>query len=104
MVDIPSRLVEISSYAPDTNHWWAVPLVGVVGAGVAIFSVVANRKIARMRATLDLIERSESSQHYLDIRKSFKKLQNKDTIERVCSPKNEDDENIRRTILAYMNH
>jgi hypothetical protein len=55
-------------------YWWVPPLAVFLGVVVAIVAIHANRRVARMRATLDLIERTESSEYYLSIRKAFRIL------------------------------
>ena len=102
VVLMPNNIWEL---APAAHYWWAVPSVGFVGAIVAVYSILANRRIARTRATLDLIERTESSEYYLRIRKSFKRLETEaSTIGRVTQGSAEEDVSLRRDILAYVNH
>ncbi len=90
--------------APD--FWWATPLVGVVGASIAGMAIAANRRIARMRATLDLIERIESSDHYRRLFRSFKELgkSNGAVLDRLKKPETEADKSLREDVLAYLNH
>ncbi len=88
--------------------WWAVPVVGLIGAAVATASVLANRHLIRMRATLDLIERTESNEHYLKLRASFRRLDANSAdpafFSRVTQPIEELDKALRREIVAYLNH
>lgn len=91
-------------YAEPAQYWYVVPLVGLVGASVAIYSVAANRAVARMRATLDLIERSESSDYYSEIRKSFRKINNAIILETIKFPMSDEDRKLRKEVLAYLNH
>lgn len=91
-------------YAEPAQYWYVVPFVGLVGAGVAVYSVAANRAVARMRATLDLIERSESSDYYSDIRKSFRKMNDEEVLVMIKYPKSDEERDLRRKVLAYLNH
>jgi hypothetical protein len=51
--------------------WWVQPFVvgcGILGSLVAAyFTIRTNRRMARIKATLDLIEASESRDHYLSL-------------------------------------
>ncbi len=88
--------------------WWAVPLVGLAGAAVATASVLANRHLIRMRATLDLIERTGSNEHYLKLRANFRRLDANSGdpafFSRITHPTEDVDKALRREIVAYINH
>lgn len=75
-------------------YWWAAPsatLFATLGAGIfAFLQIRTNRQMTRLRASLDLIERTESQQFYQDMRKGFrashaKKFENLTEDERTCS-------------------
>lgn len=88
-------------------YWWVPPLAVFLGVVVAIVAIHANRRVARMRATLDLIERTESSEYYLSIRKAFRILiddPSPDTLKRLADAKNESDRTTGKQIYAYLNH
>ena len=61
-----------------------------------------------MRATLDLIERTESNEHYLKLRSSFRRLDANSNDQaffaRVTHRTEELDKTLRREIVAYLNH
>ena len=82
--------------------------MGLVGAAVATGSVRANRSLARLKATLDLIERTESNDHYLKLRASFRRLETNNAdpafFARITHPIEEPDRTLRREIVAYLNH
>ncbi len=82
--------------------------MGLIGAGVATSSVRANRSLARLKATLDLIERTESNDHYLKLRASFRRLETNSAdpafFARITKPTEEPDRTLRREIVAYINH
>ena len=89
------------------EFWWVPPLVVAIGVVVAILAIEANRRIARMRATLDLIERTESSEHYRDIRRAFRILiddPSEDTLHRLADAKNDSDRATGQKIYTYLNH
>jgi hypothetical protein len=51
-----------------SRFWWVAPAVvaffASVAAAISVVSIRSNAAIARKRATLDLIERSESTEYY----------------------------------------
>ncbi len=88
-------------------YWWAVPLVGSASLIAAFYAVFSNRRTARLKATLDLIERVESSEHYQKLFRSFRMMRKNhapDLIPRLMDPQNDTDLALRRDIIAYLNH
>ena len=106
-------LFDILASPPDPAAW-----APYVGAAATTFSVIVSaslalivasrqlrvaRSIARMRATLDLIEKSESSEHYQKITLVFSKLRRHDAFMALVNP-DERDRPSRLALLAYLNH
>lgn len=103
----------LSGSPPDLGPW--APYVGAIATissvtisaslavGVAYRQLKVTRHIARMRATLDLIEKSESSDHYQKITLIFSKLRRHDAFMALVSPE-ERDRPSRLALLAYLNH
>jgi hypothetical protein len=91
----------------------AVPMLGpivggiiaaTVGGVIAIRAINANRAIARLRATLDTIERSESQDHYKKLAIAFRDFRRTDSVERVLHPQTDEDRAIRTDVLLFLNH
>ena len=76
MAESAAVLGAVAGSAAAPAFWWVTPLVygtaAVIAAVIAISAIVANRKMVRLRASLDLIERTESQQFYHDIRNAFR--------------------------------
>lgn len=90
---------------PAPEFWWVTPLVGIIAAIVAFSAMFINRAIVRMRATLDLIERTESSEHYRNLYRNFKELRsNSQVLERLKMPTTEADKKLREQVVDYLNH
>ncbi|HEX8622279.1 MAG TPA: DUF4760 domain-containing protein [Allosphingosinicella sp.] len=71
---------------------------------VAILGIRNVRRIARERATLDLIEKVESDTHYRAVVDGFYKAVDEKAFGRASSPTTEEDRELRRCVLAYLNH
>lgn len=64
-----------------------------------------NRRIAREKATIDLIEKFESTEHYRDSKNCFYDLVRKgDGLDLYAKPKNQNNQDVRRQILTFLNH
>lgn len=96
-----------------SSLWWVAPLViGVSGLAAACISVIAiksNREIARKRATLDFIERSESTDYYQAAHKAFTEIRtdstgDSDGFQQIKSPTNPTLMSQRKQVLNYLNH
>jgi hypothetical protein len=89
--------------------WWVQPLV--VAAGVIISLIVAlvtiriNRRIARIKATLDLIESSETKEHYLSLYRNYRKYRSEgDFRGRIINPRNEEDRELQDKCCDFLNY
>jgi uncharacterized protein DUF4760 len=89
--------------------WWVQPLV--VAAGVAISLVVAlltirtNRRIARIKATLDLIESSETKEHYLELYRNYKKYRmDGDFRQAIIAAETEDNRLLQDKCCDFLNY
>ncbi len=82
-----------------------MPVVGGIGVAMALVTIKMNQRIARMRATLDLVERNESSEHYRKLFRAFDELGNNENIlNRLKNPQTEADRLLTDQVLAYLNH
>ncbi|WP_298956625.1 DUF4760 domain-containing protein [uncultured Methylobacterium sp.] len=97
--------------------WWSpfVPavatLVSVIAAGIyATVTIRNNREIARLKATLDLIEKAESSEFYRDLAVAFRNAlapddpAKKTPLDAILKPKNPYEVDQRTKIVFFLNH
>ena len=64
-----------------------------------------NRRIARLKATIDLIEASESEEYYRKLYQDFRRYRMDSAFrDRVLDPKDDADWEIRYSCLSYLNH
>lgn len=84
------------------------PLATVLGVFAAILVARASirnaRDTARLKATLDLIEKAESNDYYLRINKSFSRVRREGLFDRLDDPLTARDKALRRDVGAYLNH
>ena len=87
--------------------WWVSPAVISVGGVIAAFAIQTNKRIARIKATLDLIERTEASEEYSQNRKAFRGLSRDASpafLVRMLKPTTDGDVDASRRIFTYLNH
>ncbi len=103
---------------PDWLREWlelALPIIGELGpififvsASVALFGIWMASQTARKRATFDMLEKSESTQHYRDIGSTFndhfERPMTNAEIDSFISSNRESDKLLRRRIIDYLNH
>ena len=84
------------------------PSLVLLSAGIAWLAIRKNQDVNRRRATIDLIEKSESSEYYRQILKTFKahcpEDQTPEQLARLASPSNAAQQKIRREVQQYINH
>jgi hypothetical protein len=86
---------------------WVTPVILLLSVAVATFGVITARGIARQRATIDFIEKFESSPHYKDLRATFRYYHRKDALtgtSALSNPKETSDKDARTKVLDYLNH
>jgi len=82
----------------------------VVGGIIAIRAIVTNRHLARIRATLDLIERTESQEYYQGLYEKFKSFRksgafsDRARLEKLLDPETEQEKADRTEIMFFLNH
>lgn len=87
-----------------------VPLLAAIVSGITAFlvsnrTIRANQDIARKRATLDLIERSESTEFYLSVYAAFREVLASDAgFEQIKDPTMPAIMEQRRKVIAFLNH
>jgi len=86
--------------------WWHLltPVVITFSAIAAWRSISASRETARKRATIDLIEKVESTPHYRELHKVFSYHRRTNGFDRLHNPTEEKDKDERQSILDYLNH
>lgn len=90
-------------------YWWITPLVvflsAIVAGCLSYQSIRTNRDIARRRATLDLIEKSESTPYYQEMVACFSELRKAgDKFRQIENPTNSEIKKQRAKIISYLNH
>jgi hypothetical protein len=75
----------------------------VISLLLAARSIRNTRAIARQKATLDLIEKVESTAHYRDVVKAFATLDT-DALEALNAPASDEQKIARQHVLDYLNH
>lgn len=77
----------------------------MAAAIISIRSISANKDIARKRATLDIIERRQSTEFYQDLYLAFKQVRQDPTgFEQIKDPSSPVLQEQRRKVLEYLNH
>ena len=89
--------------------WWVQPLIvtlGILGSlGVAYVTIRTNRRIARIKATLDLIEASESREHYLSLFRIYRRFRMEPAFKAtVLNPRTDEDRTARLRCFDFLNH
>jgi Domain of unknown function (DUF4760) len=92
---------------PSSSPHWSVfiaPLLILISVGVAIWGVRNAREIARQKATLDLIEKRESTEHYKTLLKTFREIRLGQGFGELANPLTDNAREARSSILDYINH
>lgn len=97
------------SAAASDPKWIVQPLIGVVAAIIAGLlawrSILNTRDIARRKATLDLIEKFESTEHYRALTDAFSKVRKADAFALLVNPAEGTKEKVlRNQVIDYLNH
>lgn len=104
--EIIVRVVEVPRAQPAYIPFLA-PGVTLLAATVAsIIAIVAlrnTRSVARQKATLDLIEKRESTEHYRDLSRTFFELQKGPGFQHLTAP-SDADRPTRKKVFDYLNH
>jgi hypothetical protein len=87
---------------------FVTPVLVLVSAGIAWRAISKNQDVNRRRATIDLIEKSESSEHYRSILKTFRTHfpddQTAEQLAPLISPSNTTEKQLRRECQQFLNH
>lgn len=87
---------------------WLAPVVtvmmGVVGGYIALQSIDNARQLARRKATLDLIEKVELSEHYRTLTDAFTAIRRANGFAHIVRPTDDASKKLRGQVLDYLNH
>lgn len=83
---------------------YITPGLVFISAVIAFFAMRNTRSVARQRATLDLIEKMESVEHYRDINATFSNLRRTIGFAHLSNPQSDEDKIARRCVTDYLNH
>ena len=91
------------------SFWWVSPLVigtaATVAATISVISILSNKKVARQRATLDLIERSESTEYYQALYAAFTQVRKDPAgLMQLAEITNPHLMEQRQKVLNFLNH
>jgi hypothetical protein len=89
--------------------WWVQPLVMSLGIAISLSATRAtiqnNRRIARVKATLDLIEATESREDYQTLYKNFKRFRtDADVQSGILAARSDEDRAARILCWDFLNH
>ncbi|MFM9977600.1 MAG: DUF4760 domain-containing protein [Sphingomonadaceae bacterium] len=90
--------------------WWAfglailTPVIGSSALYFAHLNLVNARTIARNKATLDLIEKKESTEYYRAVNERFSKLRLRKGFVHLNAPRTKLDKADRQAVIDYLNH
>lgn len=82
----------------------AAPILGAFALFFAWASIRNARALARHKATLDLIEKTESTDHYRSINRAFSALRRGAGLAHLNDPQNDADKAARQSVIDYLNH
>lgn len=83
---------------------YITPALVFLSAVIALAALFNARRVAREKATLDLIEKVESGDHYRKINHTFSILRRGAGFAKLSNPQSEEDKNTRREVNDYLNH
>jgi hypothetical protein len=92
-----------------SDFWWLQPSIVAIGIGISLTmaraTIATNRRIARVKATLDLIETAESSEYYQGLYQAFKRFRADPAFKNiVLSPRTDEDRKSRLQCWDFLNH
>jgi len=83
---------------------FVTPTLVATSAIIALRALYNTRRLARQKATLDLIEKTESTEHYRAISSTFSRLRRSDRLRSIENPKTDEDKRDRQDVLDFLNH
>lgn len=89
----------IKTYGPGFS-----PIVIAISAVIALQSIKSAARTARIRATLDMIEKVESTDRYVKMQAAFSKYRQDGNLGSLNSPTTKARNADRDLVVAYLNH
>jgi len=88
------------------DYWWVQPTVVSVGIVVALAAIYWSRRVARLKATIDLIEASESRDYYQERYMAYREYRKGSAFrDGVLNPRDEPTcQKNRDYCLDFLNH
>ena len=82
---------------------YITPALVFLSAIIAWLAMRNTRAVARQRATLDMVEKKESTDHYRTLSSQFAELRQGPGLMHLIDP-TEDDKPLRKAVIDYLNH
>ena len=89
--------------APDWRIYLS-PILIAISAFIAYRAILNTRSIARQKATLDFIEKSESTELYRTASDTFSDLRRGEGFSLLHAPQDDETRARRRAVTDYLNH
>lgn len=83
---------------------YIAPALIAISAVIAFMAMKTTRAVARQRATLDLIEKRESTGHYRKIAGTFSRIRRAEGFAPLSNPRTEEEKADRLGVVDYLNH
>ena len=80
------------------------PSIIAISASIALWGVFSARRLARQKATLDMIEKAESTPHYMAQHEVFSKHRNAGTLLTLNTAVANSELADRRSVMNYLNN
>lgn len=99
---VPPIVVHVTTFA---GWWqWLTPAIASASALIAWRALYNTRALARRKATIDLIEKAESSEVYREAHRIFSEVRRGNGFQRLAAPLTDKDQLTRQRVLDYLNH
>ena len=83
---------------------YITPALVALSIFIAILAILNTRAVARQKATLDLIEKTESTEHYRKLNDAFSELRRGAGFGHLHDPADDDTKVARQAVADYLNH
>jgi hypothetical protein len=90
--------------SPPDGRIYITPALVALSAIIAVVGVLTTRSVARGRATIDLIEKRESTEHYRQTALGFSRVRRANAFGPLSNPKTDQDKADRQMVVDYLNH
>lgn len=107
IAELANSISELSANVGEGNGvrlYDFAPIIFAISVIIAYWGILQNRRIARKRATLDLIEKVESSNYYRELLEVFHRRKMDSTLEKLSEPKDAVGHKERKSVFSFLNH